>query len=361
MTRVYNFSAGPAVLPEAVLRKAAEQMMDYEGSGMSVMEMSHRSAVYQKIIDEAEAGIRKLMEIPSNYKVLFLQGGANLQFAMIPMNLAVNKKVDFVDSGEWSSKAIKEAKKCGIDCNIVASSIADNNTYYPKYKAEDIRKDADYFHVTSNNTIYGTKNMALPKIDIPIVSDMSSNIMSERFNVADYGLIYAGAQKNIGPAGVTIVIIRDDLIGKVPNLPTMLDYKTHADKGSMYNTPPTYGIYIAKLVFDHMIAQGGVAYYEELNKKKAAIVYDAIDNSKILKAHITPEHAEDRSIMNIPFFGPTEEINSKFLDEAKKEGLVTLKGHRNIGGMRASIYNAMPIEGCQKLADFIRKFDKANS
>jgi phosphoserine aminotransferase len=203
--------------------------------------------------------------------------------------------------------------------------------------------------------------MKVPQISIPLVADMSSNIMSERFNVADYGLIYAGAQKNIGPAGVTIVIVRDDLIGRIPNLPTMLDYKTHADKGSMYNTPPTYGIYIAKLVFEHMIAQGGVAYYEELNKKKAAIVYDAIDNSKLLKAHITPEHAEDRSIMNIPFFGPNEEINKKFLAEAAAEGLVTLKGHRNIGGMRASIYNAMPIEGCQKLADFIRKFDKENA
>lgn len=361
MARVYNFSAGPAVLPEAVLKKAAEQMLDYEGSGMSVMEMSHRSSTYQKIIDDAEAGIRKLMEIPSNYKVLFLQGGANLQFLMIPMNLAVTKKADYVDSGEWSSKAIKEAKKYGVDVHVVASSTQDNNTYYPKYKAEDVRKDADYLHVTSNNTIYGTKCMKVPQVNIPIVADMSSNIMSERFNVADYGLIYAGAQKNIGPAGVTIVIVRDDLIGRIPNLPTMLDYKTHADKGSMYNTPPTYGIYIAKLVFEHMLANGGVAHYEELNKKKAAIVYDAIDNSKLLKAHITPEHAEDRSIMTIPFFGPNDEINKKFLAEAAAEGLVTLKGHRNIGGMRASIYNAMPIEGCQKLADFIRKFDKENA
>lgn len=361
MARVYNFSAGPAVLPEEVLKKAAAEMLDYDGSGMSVMEMSHRSTYYQKIIDDAEAGIRKLMNIPENYKVLFLQGGANLQFYMIPLNLCVAKKVDFIDSGEWSGRAIQEAKKYGVDCHIVASSQADNNTYYPKYKAEDIRKDADYFHVTTNNTIFGTKSMFIPKINIPIVADMSSNIMSEQFNVSDYGLIYAGAQKNIGPAGVTIVIVRDDLIGKVPNLPTMLDYKTHADKGSMYNTPPTYGIYIAKLVFDHMLKMGGVPYYEELNKKKAAILYEAIDSCKSIKAHVTPEHADSRSIMNIPFFGPNDDFNKKFIAEAKAHGFETLKGHKKIGGMRASIYNAMPIEGCEKLAKFIVEFDKANS
>ncbi|MDD3000900.1 MAG: 3-phosphoserine/phosphohydroxythreonine transaminase [Candidatus Riflebacteria bacterium] len=357
--RVYNFSAGPAVLPEEVLKKAASEMLDYEGCGMSVMELSHRSSIYQKIIDDAEAGIRKLMDIPSNYKVLFLQGGASLQFLMLPANLAKTKKADYVNSGEWSGKAIKEAKKYGVDVKVVADSNPDNNTYFPKYKASDVRSDADYLHITSNNTIYGTKCMELPKVNIPIISDMSSNIMSEKINVSDYGVIYAGAQKNIGPAGVVIVIIREDLIGLVAGLPTMLDYKTHSEKGSMFNTPPTYGIYIAKLVFDHMIAKGGVEYYEALNRKKAAIVYEAIDNSKLFKAHV--QNKEDRSLMNIPFFSQSEEINAKFLKEAAAEGLVTLKGHRSIGGMRASIYNAMPIEGCQKLADFIKKFDKANS
>ncbi|MGI6445676.1 MAG: 3-phosphoserine/phosphohydroxythreonine transaminase [Candidatus Ozemobacteraceae bacterium] len=357
--RVYNFSAGPAVLPEEVLKKAASEMLDYEGCGMSVMELSHRSSIYQKIIDDAEAGIRKLMEIPSNYKVLFLQGGASLQFLMVPANLAKTKKADFVNSGQWSGKAIKEAKKYGVDVKVVADSNPGNNTYFPKYKAEDVRSDADYLHITSNNTIYGTKNMVLPKVNIPIVSDMSSNIMSEKINVSDYGVIYAGAQKNIGPAGVVIVIIREDLIGLVSGLPTMLDYKTHSEKGSMFNTPPTYGVYIAKLVFDHMIANGGIEYYEALNRKKAAIVYEAIDNSKLFKAHV--QNKEDRSLMNIPFFSQSEEINAKFLKEAAAEGLVTLKGHRSIGGMRASIYNAMPIEGCQKLADFIKNFDKANS
>ncbi|HMM59741.1 MAG TPA: 3-phosphoserine/phosphohydroxythreonine transaminase [Candidatus Rifleibacterium sp.] len=357
--RVYNFSAGPAVLPEKVLQQAAAEMLDYKGCGMSVMELSHRSSTYQKIIDDAEAGLRKLMNIPANYKVLFLQGGASLQFLMIPMNLAKTKKADFVDSGEWSGKAIKEAQKYGVDVNIVASSKADNHRYFPKYDAAKVRKDADYLHITPNNTIFGTKNMVPPKVSIPIVADMSSNIMSEKCNVADYGLIYAGAQKNIGPAGVVIVIVREDLIGLVPNLPTMLDYKTHADNGSMFNTPPTYGIYTAKLVFDHMLELGGVEHFEALNHKKAAIVYDAIDSSKLFKAHV--KDAADRSLMNIPFFTDKEELNEKFLKQASAEGLVTLKGHRSIGGMRASIYNAKPIEGCQKLADFIRKFDKENS
>jgi phosphoserine aminotransferase len=357
--RVYNFSAGPAVLPEKVLQQAADEMLNYQECGMGVMELSHRSATYQKIIDDAEAGLRKLMNIPENYKVLFLQGGASLQFCMIPMNLAKNKKVDFVNSGSWSQKAIKEAKKMGIDINVVASSEDDNYSYFPQIPVEKVRKDADYLHITSNNTIYGTKCMTPPKVDIPIVADMSSNIMSEEFDVKDYALIYAGAQKNIGPAGVTIVIIREDFVGLIEGLPTMLDYKTHVDKGSMFNTPPTYGVYIAKLVFDHMLENGGVKNYEELNRKKAQIVYDAIDNSKLFKAHV--KKGDDRSLMNIPFFSSSDDINKKFLKEAEAEGLVTLKGHRSIGGMRASVYNAMPIEGCKKLANFIENFDKENS
>lgn len=357
--RVYNFSAGPAVLPEKVLQKAAEEMLDYQGCGMGVMELSHRSAIYQKIIDDAEAGLRKLMEIPENYKVLFLQGGASLQFLMVPMNLGKNKKADFVQTGEWAAKAIKEAKKFGMDTNVVASSEETTYNHFPEVDANKVRKDADYLHITSNNTIFGTKSMELPKVDIPIVADMSSNIMSEKFDVKDYGIIYAGAQKNIGPAGVVIVIIREDLVGLISDLPTMLDYKTHVAKGSMFNTPPTYGIYIAKLVFDHMLSLGGVEYFEALNKKKAQIIYDAIDNSKLFKAHV--KKGKDRSLMNLPFFTDSDDLNKKFLKEAGENGLVTLKGHRSVGGMRASIYNAMPIEGCQKLADFIKKFDQENS
>lgn len=357
--RVYNFSAGPAVLPEKVLQKAAEEMLDYQGCGMSVMELSHRSSTYQKIIDDAQAGLRKLMNIPENYKVLFLQGGASLQFLMVPMNLGLTKKADYIHTGEWSKKAIAEAKKFGMDVNVVASSEDKVFSYFPQIDISKIRKDADYLHITSNNTIYGTKCMTPPKVNIPIVADMSSNIMSERFDVKDYGIIYAGAQKNIGPAGVVIVIIREDLVGKKEGLPSMLDYAIQVKNGSMFNTPPTYGIYIAKLVFDHMLELGGVSYFEELNKKKAAIIYDAIDNSKLFKAHV--QDAKNRSLMNIPFFTGKEDIDAKFLKEAQAEGLVTLKGHRSVGGMRASIYNAMPIEGCQKLADFIRKFDKANS
>ena len=357
--RVYNFSAGPAVLPEKVLQKAAEEMLNYQGCGMSVMELSHRSSTYQKIIDDAEAGLRKLMEIPSNYKVLFLHGGASLQFLMAPMNLAHNKKVDFAHTGEWSKKAIVEAKKFGIDVNVVVSSEETTFSYFPQIDSTKIRKDADYFHITSNNTIFGTKCMDVPKIDIPVVADMSSNIMSERFNVKDYGMIYAGAQKNIGPAGVAIVIIREDLVGKKEGLPSMLDYAVHVKNGSMFNTPPTYGVYIAKLVFDHMLELGGVAYFEKLNKKKAAIIYDAIDSSKLFKAHV--KDLKCRSLMNIPFFTGNDELDAKFLKEASAQGLVTLKGHRSVGGMRASIYNAMPIEGCQKLATFIQNFDKNNS
>ncbi len=359
--KVYNFSAGPAVLPKEVLKKAADEMLDYKGCGMGVMELSHRSKIYQEIIDEAEADLRKLMDIPENYKVLFLQGGASTQFYMLAINLMANKKADYVNTGAWSKKAIKEAKAIG-DVKIVGDSSDKTFSYIPEI--EGVRDDADYLHITTNNTIYGTK-MDLPKVSVPVVADMSSNIMSEVINVKDYAMIYAGAQKNIGPAGVTIVIIREDLIGKVENLPTMMDYKTHADKGSMFNTPPTYGIYMCGLVFKHMLANGGVAAYEKLNKEKAEIIYKAIDESKLFVAHVNS--AKDRSLMNIPFFTDKEkyenadEINKKFLKEAEEEGLVTLKGHRSVGGMRASIYNAMPIEGCQKLADFIREFDKKNA
>lgn len=357
--RVYNFSAGPAVLPEKVLQQAADEMLDYQGCGMSVMELSHRSGIYQKIIDDAEAGLRKLMGIPANYKVLFLQGGASLQFLMIPMNLGKNKKADFINTGEWSTKAIKEAKKFGMDVNVVASSEESTFNHFPEIDPAKVRKDADYLHITSNNTIFGTKCMKVPQVSIPVVADMSSNIMSEKINVSDYGIIYAGAQKNIGPAGVVIVIIREDLIGLVEGLPTMLDFATHVKAASMFNTPPTYGIYIAKLVFDHMLSLGGVEYFEKLNREKAQIVYDAIDNSKLFKAHVKP--GEDRSLMNIPFFAESEDVNKKFLKEAEAAGLVTLKGHRSVGGMRASIYNAMPIEGCKKLAEFIKEFDQENS
>jgi phosphoserine aminotransferase len=326
---------------------------------MGVMELSHRSAIYQEIIDSAEAGLRKLMNIPANYKVLFLQGGASTQFLMIPMNLAKTKKADYINTGSWSKKAIKEAKKYGVDVNVVASSEESVFNHIPEIDASKIRKDADYLHVTSNNTIYGTKLMDLPKTDLPIVADMSSNIMSEKINVEDYGLIYAGAQKNIGPAGVTIVIVREDLVGLVENLPTMLDYKTHVKDGSMFNTPPTYGIYIARLVFDHMIEMGGVEYYEKLNNKKAAMIYEAIDNSKLFRTHVA--NPKDRSLMNIPFFTDSEDLNKKFLKDAEALGMVTMKGHRSVGGMRASVYNAMPIEGCEKLVEFIKKFDQENS
>jgi phosphoserine aminotransferase len=357
--RVYNFSAGPGVLPEAVMKKAAEQMLNYEGSGMSVMEMSHRSKVYQSIIDGAEKSVRELMNIPANYKVLFLQGGASMQFAMVPLNLMKNGKADYVNTGEWSTKAIKEAQRYG-DVKVVATSEPEVFNHLPKINESDFRADADYVHMTSNNTIFGTSWKKYPDVKgKPLVVDMSSDILSKVINVNDYALIYAGAQKNIGPAGVTLVIIREDLIGCArPETPTMLNYKTHADNGSMFNTPPTYGIYIAKLGFEWLQSMGGVPAIQKINEKKAAMLYDAIDNSKLFKCHVQAK--EDRSIMNIPFRTPTEELDKKFLTDAAKEGLVTLSGHRKTGGMRASIYNAMPVEGVEKLVAFIKKFDKEN-
>lgn len=357
MSRVYNFSAGPACLPEEVLKKAADQMLDYEGSGMSVMEMSHRSKVYQGIIDKSEADLRSLMNIPENYKVLFLQGGASLQFAMIPMNLMTeHKRAYYINTGAWSKKAIKEAKRFG-EVVVPASSEDKTFCYIPKTTPDMFSEPADYVHITYNNTIYGTHFNALPDFNgQTVVTDMSSCILSEEVDVSKFGMIYAGAQKNIGPAGVTIVIIREDLLGKA-DVPTMLDYKTHADNGSMFNTPPTYGIYIAGLVFEHLLKNGGVKAMHEKNVKKADILYNYLDSSKLFNATVAKE---DRSLMNVPFVTGDPEKDAKFVAEAAKNGLVNLKGHRSVGGMRASIYNAMSIEGVNALVDFMRKFEKEN-
>jgi phosphoserine aminotransferase len=358
--RVYNFAAGPAVLPEEVLKIAQGEMLDYKGTGMSVMEMSHRSKAYEAIISEADMLFHEIMGIPGNYKVLFLQGGASLQFAMVPMNLMVkNKKADFVNTGTWSKKAISEAKKIGSP-KTIASSENKNFTYIPAVTPSMISSDADYVHITSNNTIEGTKFSVFPETGkIPLVCDMSSNILSEVVDVSKFALIYAGAQKNLGPAGVTTVIIRDDLIGfAADTVPTMLNYKTHADEKSLYNTPPCYSIYILGLVLKWIKSLGGVAAIEKINKEKADLLYDYIDQSKMFR---NPVAKEDRSIMNVVFVTGKDDLNDKFVKEAAKEGLVELKGHRSVGGMRASIYNAMPVEGVRKLVDFMKKFESANS
>ncbi len=359
MKRVYNFSAGPAVLPEAVLEKAASELLCYKESGMSVMEMSHRSTDFQNIIDQAEADLRKLLNIPSNYKVLFLQGGATTQFSMIPMNLFKNKVVDFVHTGVWSQKAIAEAKRYG-KVNILASSEDKNFTYVPDLSTIKISEDADYVHIVQNNTIYGTRITKLPNtLGKPLISDMSSNILSEPININDYALIFAGAQKNIGPAGTTIVIIREDLITDdyLEGTPLMLQYKIHASKGSMYNTPPTYGIYMCGLVFRHLLENGGVKAMYEKNLKKANLLYDYLDNSNMFKGTV---RKEDRSLMNVTFVATSDELNKKFIEEAKANGIVNIKGHRSVGGMRASIYNAMPYEGVKALVDFMKKFEGEN-
>ena len=359
MSRVYNFSAGPACLPVEVLQKAQEQMLDYQGTGMSVMEMSHRSKAYEEIIGAAESNLRKLMNIPENYKVLFLQGGASLQFAMVPMNLlSKHKKAHYVNTGLWSKKAIKEAKRFG-EVNVAASSEDQTFSYIPKLSADMFTPDADYVHITTNNTIYGTKFKEIPETKgIPLVTDMSSCILSEEVDISKYGIIYAGAQKNIGPAGLTIVIIRDDLIGNVAEIPTMLDYKTHADAGSMFNTPPTYGIYIAGLVFEWLLELGGLGEIQKINERKAAILYDYLDNSGFYKG---TARKEDRSLMNVPFVIGDPEMEKKFVAEAAAAGFVNLKGHRTVGGMRASIYNAMPVEGIEKLTAFMEAFKKNNA
>jgi len=359
MARVYNFSAGPAVLPEAVLQEAAAEMMDYRGTGMSVMEMSHRSKAYQQIIDEAEADLRTLMGIPDNYKVLFLQGGASQQFAAIPMNLMKNGVADYIITGQWAKKAWQEAKLFGT-ANVIASSADKTFSYIPDCSDLPISEDADYVYICENNTIYGTKFWQLPNTKgKDLIADVSSCFLSEPVDVTKYGMLYGGVQKNIGPAGVVIAIIREDLIREdvLPGTPTMLRYKTHADAGSLYNTPPAYGIYICGKVFKWLLNMGGLEAMKAYNEKKAKILYDFLDGSSMF--HGTVEK-KDRSLMNVPFVTGDTELDAKFVKEAAAAGFVNLKGHRSVGGMRASIYNAMPIEGVEKLVAFMAEFEKAN-
>ena len=359
MARVYNFSAGPAVLPEEVLQEAADEMLDYRGTGMSVMEMSHRSKAYDTIIKEAEADLRELMNIPDNYKVLFLQGGASQQFAMIPMNLMKNRVADYIVTGQWAKKAYQEASLYG-KANKIASSEDKTFSYIPDCSDLPISEDADYVYICENNTIYGTKFKTLPNTKgKPLVADVSSCFLSEPVDVTKYGVIYGGVQKNIGPAGVVIVIIREDLITEdvLPGTPTMLRYKIHADADSLYNTPPAYGIYICGKVFKWLKKMGGLEAMKERNEKKAKILYDYLDESKLFKGTV---RKEDRSLMNVPFITGNEELDAKFVKEAKEAGFENLKGHRTVGGMRASIYNAMPIEGVEKLVEFMKKFEKEN-
>ena len=359
MERVYNFSAGPSMLPESVLKRAADEMLNCNGSGMSVMEMSHRSKPYEAIINGCEALVRELMNVPDNYKVLFLQGGASSQFTMVPMNLATkNKKIDIVVTGQWAKKAAEEAERY-VTVNRVASSADKTFSYIPKLDKSTFSKDADYFYICVNNTIYGTKFNELPDTgDIPLIGDISSCIMSEELDVSKFGCLIAGAQKNLGPAGVTLVIVREDLLGECMDItPTMFNYNIHVENGSMYNTPPTYGIYIMKLVLEWIKEQGGVAAIQKINEKKAKILYDFLDSSKMFRGTVVKE---DRSLMNIPFVTDSEELNAKFIKEATARGFVNLKGHRSVGGMRASIYNAMTVEGVQALVDFMKKFELDN-
>ena len=357
MARVYNFSAGPAVLPEEVLQEAADEMLDYRGTGMSVMEMSHRSKAYDTIIKEAEADLRELMNIPDNYKVLFLQGGASQQFAM---NLMKNRVADYIVTGQWAKKAYQEASLYG-KANKIASSEDKTFSYIPDCSDLPISEDADYVYICENNTIYGTKFKTLPNTKgKPLVADVSSCFLSEPVDVTKYGVIYGGVQKNIGPAGVVIVIIREDLITEdvLPGTPTMLRYKIHADADSLYNTPPAYGIYICGKVFKWLKKMGGLEAMKERNEKKAKILYDYLDESKLFKGTV---RKEDRSLMNVPFITGNEELDAKFVKEAKEAGFENLKGHRTVGGMRASIYNAMPIEGVEKLVEFMKKFEAENA
>lgn len=359
MGRVYNFSAGPAVLPEEVLKEAAEEMLDYKGTGMSVMEMSHRSKAYETIIQEAESDLRDLLQIPDNYKVLFLQGGASTQFAMIPMNLMKNKVADFIITGQWAKKAYQEAKIYGT-ANAIASSADKTFSYIPDCSDLLISEDADYVYICENNTIYGTKFKTLPNTKgKTLVSDVSSCFLSEPMDVSKYGLVYGGVQKNIGPAGVVVAIIREDLITEdtLPGTPTMLQYKIHDDNKSLYNTPPAYGIYICGKVFKWIKKLGGLQAMKELNEKKAGILYDFLDQSNMFKGTVVKE---DRSLMNVPFVTGDDELDAKFIKAAKAAGFENLKGHRSVGGMRASIYNAMPIEGVEKLVEFMKKFEEDN-
>ena len=360
MARVYNFSAGPAVLPESVLKEAAEEMLDYKGSGMSVMEMSHRSKWFDDIIKDAEKDLRELMNIPDNYKVLFLQGGASLQFAAIPMNLMKNKVADYIVTGQWAKKAFAEAKIYGT-ANKIATSEDKTFSYIPDCSDLPISEDADYVYICENNTIYGTKFHELPNTKgKPLVSDVSSCFLSEPVDVEKYGVIYAGVQKNAGPAGLQVVIIREDLITDdvLPGTPTMMKYKTQADAGSLYNTPPCYDIYICGKIFKWIKAMGGLEEMKKYNEKKAAVLYDFLDSSKMFKGTVVKK---DRSLMNVPFVTGDSELDAKFVKEATAAGFVNLKGHRTVGGMRASIYNAMPIEGVEKLVEFMKKFEAENS
>ncbi|MED0665497.1 3-phosphoserine/phosphohydroxythreonine transaminase [Bacillus badius] len=360
MKRVYNFSAGPSMLPLPVLEKAQTELVNYADSGMSVMELSHRSGLFTDIITGAEQLLRDLMNIPDNYKVLFVQGGASQQFAMVPLNLLANsKKADYVNTGSWSKKAIKEAKKYG-EVRVIASSEDKNFSYIPELTSSMIDPEADYVHITTNNTIEGTAFQNIPDTGgVPLVADMSSNILSEEIDVSKFGLIYAGAQKNIGPAGLTVVIIREDLIGHAPeSCPTMLDYKTHSESGSLYNTPPTYGIYMAKLVFERLKELGGLKEMEKINRKKAELLYGFLGQSAMFQS---PVQEDSRSIMNIPFVSPSAELDAAFVKEAKEAGLETLKGHRSVGGMRASIYNAMPVEGVEALVEFMKHFEEKHA
>lgn len=360
MNRVYNFSAGPSMLPESVLRRAADEMLDYHGCGQSVMEMSHRSKVYQSIIDSAESLLREVMGIPDNYKVLFLQGGASSQFAMVPMNLMTKSgKADFVLTGQWATKAYQEASRYG-QANVVASSKDKTFSYIPELDPAAFTKDADYFHICLNNTIYGTRFTKLPETgDVPLVADISSCILSEPIDVSRFALLYTGAQKNMAPAGLTVVIIREDMIGEPMDItPTMFKYSTHADNGSMYNTPPCYNIYMAGLVLEWIRDEiGGLEKMKEINEKKAGMLYSFLDNSKMFRGTVVPK---DRSLMNVPFVTGSDELDAKFVKAATEAGFVNLKGHRSVGGMRASIYNAMPVEGVEKLVAFMANFEKEN-
>lgn len=359
MSRVYNFSAGPAVLPEEVLKEAADEMLDYNGTGMSVMEMSHRSKDFEVIIQDAERNLRELMNIPNNYKVLFLQGGSSMQFAMVPMNLMKNRVADYIITGQWAKKAATEAEKFG-KVNVLATSADKTFSYIPDMSKIKVSNDADYVYICHNNTIYGTTYHTLPDTKEKIlVADMSSDILSQPIDVTQYGLIFAGVQKNIGPAGTVIVIIREDLITDdvLNGTPTMLKYKIHSDNNSLYNTPPAYGIYICGKVFKHLKKLGGLEVMKVRNEEKAKILYDYLDSSKLFNGTVVKE---DRSLMNVPFITGNKELDDKFIKEAKKVGIENIRGHRTVGGMRASIYNAMPIEGVKYLVEFMKKFEEEN-
>ena len=357
--RVYNFSAGPSMLPLEVLEQAQRELVCYPSAGMSVMEMSHRSKTFENILEKAKADLKELMHIPDNYKILFLQGGGSTQFAMIPMNLMnKNNKADYVITGQWAKKAAAEAERYG-KVNIVASSADSTFDHIPTLDPSKFDPEADYFYITLNNTIYGTRWTELPDTgNVPLVGDMSSSILSQEIDITKFGLLFAGAQKNLGPAGVTVVIVREDLLGNAMDFtPTMLRYDIHAENNSLYNTPPTYGIYFMGLVFDWVKRQGGVAALQKINERKAAILYDFLDQSELFRGTVVKK---DRSLMNAPFVLPTKELDEKFIKEAKEHGFENLKGHRTVGGMRASMYNAMPLEGVEKLVEFMKKFEMEN-